>query len=154
MLRFREPLVCRPLLTTSIAGSLYENPTPRHLHVPGNPYNLGMFCADCGHELDSRKYQGCLLRVCSLEACQRTTPEVLTRFRDQPAHFSCPNGRTFFSSSIVWGENGLYFGIIAIVLIFYQESLDQTVSLVPVQSILQSNGFGCSVLCYQLHSTS
>lgn len=24
----------------------------------------------------------------------------------QPAHFSCPNGRTFFSSSIVWGAIG------------------------------------------------
>lgn len=28
----------------------------------------------------------------------------LCRNRDQAAHFSCPNGRTFFSSSIVWGE--------------------------------------------------
>jgi hypothetical protein len=23
---------------------------------------------------------------------------------DQPAHFTCPNGKTFFSSSIVWGK--------------------------------------------------
>lgn len=27
---------------------------------------------------------------------------------DQPAHFTCPNGRTFFSSSIVWGECSLW----------------------------------------------
>lgn len=30
----------------------------------------------------------------------------LTPSRDQPAKFSCPNGRTFFSSSIVWGVIG------------------------------------------------
>lgn len=32
--------------------------------------------------------------------------KVLTASRDQPAKFSCPNGRTFFSSSIVWGVIG------------------------------------------------
>ncbi|RJE18123.1 oligopeptide transporter [Aspergillus sclerotialis] len=27
----------------------------------------------------------------------------------QPARFTCPNGRTFFSSSIVWGEWPAYY---------------------------------------------
>lgn len=31
---------------------------------------------------------------------------MLTGSRNQPAKFSCPNGRTFFSSSIVWGVIG------------------------------------------------
>lgn len=33
-----------------------------------------------------------------------TIPEVCTA--DQSSHFTCPNGRTFFSSSIVWGLIG------------------------------------------------
>lgn len=53
--------------------------------------------------------------ICELRAkpwftlIDNTGTHILTRLvSDQPAKFSCPNGRAFFSSSIVWGVIGPY----------------------------------------------
>lgn len=40
----------------SIARTLHEDPTPRHVHVSSRRYNLGVLRTNCSHELDTWKY--------------------------------------------------------------------------------------------------
>jgi len=92
------------LTNLPIVGSLYENPTPCHFHVSSDPNIVGLFCPSRGYELDSGKYRECLYRVSQVQSYLIAVCRLLIEYRDQASHFSCPNGRTFFSSSIVWGK--------------------------------------------------
>ncbi|KAJ6015690.1 hypothetical protein N7540_010281 [Penicillium herquei] len=46
----------------------------------------------------------CFVQIAVMNWTLGTIPNACSE--DQPAHFTCPNGRTFFSSSIVWGVIG------------------------------------------------
>lgn len=90
--------------SSTIAGPLYESATPRHLHVSSCCHNMGKYCSDCSHELDSRQYRWSLHAVCYAYIWKENMLLTISGNSTQPGNFTCPNGRAFFSSSIVWGQ--------------------------------------------------
>lgn len=81
-------------------GSLHENPTASRIFVSSYCLDLGCYCPDCGHELDTWYYRERLHTV----GLPLFALDVTDIVREQPAHFTCPNGKTFFSNSITWGR--------------------------------------------------